>query len=447
MTGWAGPAVELGEAVELELHIPFQGFEIAFKVTVQHCPGIDDDPTGFAAEFTDLPQRAEELMRHFIEDLVRGKMASVEDTICRIDVPVTPISTKPDVNPNEEVPIKRWPIKTMVMSFLYITFGIFILGYAGMLLYTNLMRVEVKTAVVSAPLFTLNMPVAGQLQSVSLQKGSFVAKGDLIARIVNPALERKIEDARQKVVQAQDALLRSEQKAHVEQERMKLYQLVSETDFNISAARIEAHREALAAADSHFARVSKLVKQGHMAKSKLDEARNRQVLASSQLMEAELNHQQASAMRTASTRRHYNHKVFVVDLDLVELELSAARSALNAATARLDALVRQKNNQHIIAPADGQIVALFAAPEITIERNYPADDHRGVQRPLRHRVSDPEGHSQDRIVQTRDRLSCLHSANMSKARSPPLTEMPLRSIRMRTIINGKMKTNRRRRCR
>ena len=366
---WKGQEVAVGSDLSLELHIPFQGFEIAFaiKARVVRVEAVDI----FAAEFTELPERGEELMRHFIDDLIRGKMASVEDTICRIDVPVTPISTKPDVNPADEVPIKRWPIKTIIMTGIYIVFGLFVFIYAGLLLHSNLMRLEVETAVVSAPLLTVTMPVAGALQPVTFEKGQRVSKGDLIARISNPVLDTRIEEARLKVTQATDALLRMEQKAHVEAERMKLYQLVSETDFNIASARIEAHREALKAADAHFIRMQQLAEKGHVPQARLEEARQRQVQAASHLKEAELSHQQATAMRTAATRRHYNHKVFVVDLDMVELELSAARSALNAANARLDTLIRRKNNQLITAPTDGQIVALFAAPDIMIERNAP----------------------------------------------------------------------------
>ena len=367
---WNGPVIEMGETVKLDLHIPFQGFDITFAVQAR-IVRIERENEVFAAEFTELPQRAEELMRHFIDDLIRGKMASIEDTICRIDVPVTPISTKPDPNPTEEVPVKRWPIKTIVMSGLYITLGLFVFAYASLLLYSNIMRMEVKTAVVSAPLLTIKMPVAGQLEPVRYEKGQRVNKGDLLARITNPVLDVKIEEAKQKVRQATDALLRMEQKAHVEKERMKLYQLVSDTDYNIAAARIEAQREELKAADAHFVRISALAEKGHMAPAKVDEARHRQALAVSRLREAELNHQQASAMRSTSQRRHYNHKVFVVDLDLVELDLSAARSALTAATSRLDGLVRRKNNQIITAPTDGEIVAVFASPDIGLERNEP----------------------------------------------------------------------------
>lgn len=370
VSDWTSELPSVGDILALDLHLPFQGFDIAFGVEVS-VVRIGKNEGWFAAKFTELPERAADLMRHFIEDLVRGKMASVEDTICRIDIPVTPISTKPDVNPADEVPVRRWPVKTIVMSCFYIIFGLSVFAYAAMLLHSNIMRLEVESAVVSAPLLTVKMPVAGHLDPVAYEKGRVLRQGDLIAKITNPALDAKIEEAKLKVAQAGDALLRLEQKAHIEQERMKLYQLVSETDYNIALARKEARAEALAAADKHFLRMQRLAEKGHIANPRLEEANQRQIEASTRLMEAEQSLQQATAMMSASGRRHYNHKVFVVDLDMVELELSGARSALAVAKARLANLLRMKTNQVITAPADGLVVALFAAPHGIVERNAP----------------------------------------------------------------------------
>ena len=51
--------------------------------------------SSFAVEFTEIGERELELMHHFIEDLVRGAMSEVADSIQRIDVPITPVSTDP----------------------------------------------------------------------------------------------------------------------------------------------------------------------------------------------------------------------------------------------------------------------------------------------------------------------------------------------------------------
>ena len=80
----------------------------------------------------ELGEREAKLMQHFIEDIVRGSMSTIDDTIQRIDVPVTPASIKPDSSPTEEVPLRRWPVKTIAMSATYLAVGLAVFSYAGM---------------------------------------------------------------------------------------------------------------------------------------------------------------------------------------------------------------------------------------------------------------------------------------------------------------------------
>ncbi|WP_350335323.1 PilZ domain-containing protein [Coralliovum pocilloporae] len=370
IVSWTDELPENDQILPLTLHLPFQGFDIAFEVEAR-VVHIIDEQNSFAAEFLELPERARDLMTHFIDDLIRGKMASVEDTICRIDVPVTPISTQPDVNQQEETGLRRWPLKTIIMSAAYMVVGFFVFSYAAVLLYATAMKLEVKTAVVSAPLSTLRMPVDGRIIPVRYEVGLHLRKGDLIARISSPVIDARIEDARLQVRQARHALWQAEQKARIEKARMKLYQLVSETDLEVSIAKVKAQRKVLQAADTHFARMTELATSGYATKTELEDAVLRQAMAAAALKQAELEHSQAIAMKTISKRRHYNHKVFVADLDLVEVAVSQARSKLEIELAELSNLERQKAQTVIKAPNDGYVVAVFQPPDTAVDRNAP----------------------------------------------------------------------------
>jgi len=143
-----------GAALDLHLTLPFQGFDVAFDAKAEVVRN-DPDTGMFAVKFTELGERERALMSHFIEELVRGAMVDIEETINRIDVPVTPASLKPDPSPAREVPVRRWPVKTVVMTVLYILLGLVVFGYAGLLVYSNFYRLEVKTAVISAPVDVL----------------------------------------------------------------------------------------------------------------------------------------------------------------------------------------------------------------------------------------------------------------------------------------------------
>ncbi|MEP0940379.1 MAG: PilZ domain-containing protein, partial [Rhizobiaceae bacterium] len=182
------------DVIDLSLTLPFQGFDINFDVSAKVVRSNNEEGM-IACEFEELSERAHDLMNHFIDDLVRGSMATVEDTICRIDVPVTPISTKPDPNPTNEAPVRRIPVKTIVMSAIYCVVGLLAFGYLGILLYSGTMRMEVRSAVVSAPLATLKMPVDGIVRPIRFEMGALVRQGQEIARIENANFLGDLEDA------------------------------------------------------------------------------------------------------------------------------------------------------------------------------------------------------------------------------------------------------------
>jgi len=124
IAGWTGDSLCEGSEIACYFKLPFQGFDIAFNLSVQ-IVHVDEKLGQMAAQFVNLSDRQTELMSHFIEDLIRGAMSPVEDTILRIDSPVTPVSTNPDPSPSDQVPIKRWPTKLIVMSTLYVALRCF----------------------------------------------------------------------------------------------------------------------------------------------------------------------------------------------------------------------------------------------------------------------------------------------------------------------------------
>ncbi len=362
------PALESKHKLLIEL--PFQGFDISFDVEAV-VVRVAEAERVVAFEFDELSERAHDLMSHFIQDLIRGKMGTVEDAICRIDIPVTPISTEPDPNPTQGTTVRRWPVKSIVMSGLYLVLGFFVFGYLGILLYSNLMRLEVQSAVVSAPLQTLKMPVDGIIRPVRFLEGARVRKGEEIARIDNLRLAARISDAEIDYSDAREALWRAEQRYRIEKERLKLYQIINRTDRDIVVARIEARKSALQAADAHLERTRTLSQKGYATAAKLDEAVNRQTKAAAALREAELDLERTTAMDAVSGRRHYNHKEFVTDLDMMAIDVSEARSKLETSAMQLNALKAMQKRQVVRAPFDGRIVSLFQSGDSNVLRDEP----------------------------------------------------------------------------
>jgi len=359
---------DVGDTLSFVLELPFQGFDISFDVAGRIARTVPQEGT-IGVEFQELSERANDLMRHFIDDLIRGKMATVDDTICRIDIPVTPISTKPNPNASEEMPIGRWSLKTVMITTFYCMLAISIFGYVSLLLYTNTMRLEVSSAVVSAPLANIHIPVDGMLMPVRLEEDVLVEEGQTIARIVDSDIETTIADKSIELDQAKRQLARMEERYRIEANRMKLYQIVNRTDREISQAKVKASQEALSAADAQVIRLAQLHKKGLVAASKLDEAVKQQAMIAGRLRESELELERNTAMEAVSDRRYFNHKEFVTDLDMIALQVEEANAQVIALSQQLEKLDDRKASMIIRAPFDGRIVSVKQSGKVMVFRN------------------------------------------------------------------------------
>ncbi len=368
--GVIGDLPEVDQEFAVLIELPFQGFDIKFEAETR-VVRIADRTNSVCVEFVSLDERSRDLMKHFIEDLIRGKMATIDDTICRIDVPVTPISTQPDPNPKEEMAVHRWPIKTIVMSGVYAVLGLCIFGYLSILIYSSFTQLEVSTAVVSAPVQVMRMPVDGIYRPVGYAEGASVRAGEPLARIEDARLQAKISEAASHVAQAQDRLWRAEQTFELESERIKLYQVISQVDKDMAAAQVTARTEALRAADAHLQRMKTLWDRGFSTNAQLDDAKARQSLAAARLREAELSLEQTTVMNEVAGRRHYNHKEFVSDLDMLLIEVDERRSDLQAARQKLETLEAMKDELIVRAPFDGRIVRLLQTGAVSVLRDEP----------------------------------------------------------------------------
>ena len=236
----------LGAKFTLKISLPFQGYDIQFDAVVRVLR-FDKKARLAGLEFVDLPQRSSDLLAYFSEDLIRGHMGTFEESICRIDIPVTPISTQPSTSHISETPIRRLPFKTIFMTLLYVFFGMAIFGYLGLLLYSNFFQLEVKTSVISTEMRTLKIPVDGIVNATHLKIGVQFERGQKLFSYEDISLEKEIIVANREIKQAQKNLWRAKKRHQIESERMSHYQIIESADKDIVEARLFALRIALAA--------------------------------------------------------------------------------------------------------------------------------------------------------------------------------------------------------
>ncbi|MBL4800645.1 MAG: hypothetical protein JKY45_02055 [Emcibacter sp.] len=206
---------------------------------------------------------------------------------------------------------------------------------------------------------------------INYEVGATVKAGDEILRINDLKLERQINSVKLKVESAQKAIWHMKQKHKIEVERMVLYRIVNRTDKNISEARLSSRREALSAADAHIIRIAKLKKSGIATTAQYELARKSQMQAASAVREAELLLEKNVAMDAAAVRRHYNHKEFTTDLDMLALDLEMAYSRLAMEVKNLEQLDRIKEQMVLRAPFDGRILNFYQTAYSRASRNDP----------------------------------------------------------------------------
>jgi len=214
---YEGPG-EPGDVLPCTLHLPFQGFGISFGCDVTIVRRTDGGSIG--VHFEGLGEREEEIMRHFVDDLVRGSMVSAADTIMRIDTPVTPVPTTPEEDLDNGKPLRRWTVKALAMSTFYSIAGVGVIGYAVLALYANFWRLEVDAAVVSAPVQEIVATADGRLNAAEAQVGTLVTAGAPLFEIQDAGLQEEVDRAEIAVDRAAAEL--QAKRAELEAERARL---------------------------------------------------------------------------------------------------------------------------------------------------------------------------------------------------------------------------------
>jgi len=364
----ADPDFDHGIEYPVLCTLPFQGFDITFEAqaaVVWNSRG--NRQAGF--RFHQLGDRETALMQHFVEDLVRGKMTDVQDTILRIDTPVTPVPTTPDPNPIQVVPVRRWPIKQIMMTFFYLLLGMAVFGYVGVFAYASLFRLEVSSAVVSAERARLNAPVSGQVVSLPHAVGATIAAGSAIAHIRNDTLEKEVGKAELSLMQAKAEL--SEHKGYLaaEAEREQGYRLVAENKLRKARAELRKLQTAVETSKDRLARYEELFARGYLKKDILSDAQlaqadaaaalEQQILTLAELKELQQNEGAALLYAGSGFAGAKSERIAEVARWQEEVDFRT----------RLLAELRQKHSETaLLAPFDGHIADIAVHPGATLQQ-------------------------------------------------------------------------------
>ncbi|MBI1383296.1 MAG: HlyD family efflux transporter periplasmic adaptor subunit [Rhizobiales bacterium] len=354
--GFRGPLPRLGTVLKLDLCLPFQGFDIVFEAEGE-VVRLHEGEQFFAVQFTELGERARELMQHFITEILRGSMVAVEDTIQRIDVPVTPVPTKPEAAPAVE---EAGPsLRTLAWSGAYLALGLAVFLYVALLVYSNVFRLEVPTAVVAAPIESVRAQFEGRVIHGDVQPGQPVAAGDVLLHVADNELEKSIDLAEIKIREQEARLAFLKRRQSEELSRMEGLATVTLKSLEQIKTEVERLTREAEIAERRHQRLSGLLAKGFTTSDRIESAERefmaaRQTLASRRL-------ELAARMQIAESgigRRHYTGENIVGEIGEIEAEVDLVSEGVRLARSQYEALLKHRARLAVRAPFDGVVLEL-----------------------------------------------------------------------------------------
>lgn len=348
--------------------LPFQGFNITLKADAEVVRVCED--TGEAAlRFVQLGERETALMQHFVEDLVRGKMTDVDDTIVRIDTPVTPVPTKPDPNPAQDIPVRRWPVKQIVMTLFYLALGALVFGYVGVYAFATLFRLEVQSAVVSAERVQITAPVTGLVSDAPSGKGQKVSAGGRLAVMENTGLTDAFRKARSTLASTSAEIAETEVLLAEERRRSEGYALVARNNVRQAESQLAGLELAKENARLKLERLQKLAKKGLALADDVEAAELSLKSVISNLERKKIHIQELKELIAGGdTVRLFTGNAFAGRLGEMEAKVARLKSEQEYQRALVSELADSSTRHGVLAPFDGRIVETSARTGGTVKQ-------------------------------------------------------------------------------
>ena len=358
------PALE--DEIPCSISLPFQGFNVSFDAMVKIVRS-DAGEDIVATTFTVLGDREKGILTHFVDELVRGVMVPLEDTIQRIDTPVTPVATTPDPNPTESIPVNRLPIKTIITTIVYFGLGLVVLAYAGLMIFGNFFRIEIETAVLSSPVQVVAAPEAAQVASVDVQNGALVEKGQTLISLISPDLQKDIDEAELKIRDREFELIRAQGMLDAEKEKLEIYEVISRRNIEKLNTEISSLERAYAAAKTDEQRKRELLDEGWSTSKDVDRAAVDAAMLASQLETARSERDQAQLLLNKyGGVNYFDGNELVSNLTSLEVAKEYAVNNVELAKAKKASLVAYKDSLSIRAPFAGRVKDVSAIEGMSV---------------------------------------------------------------------------------
>jgi multidrug resistance efflux pump len=274
------------------------------------------------------------------------------------------------------MPVRRMPVKALVMSAIYGVIGLVVFGYTALLSYSNFFRMEVQTAVISAPVETVAAQADGTVKWGDIKPGDPVKAGDVIVQLVDNQLQREL-DLAEIAVQEKKAKLGSLKQRHLDElEKIRGYATVEMKNIRQTKLELDALAEKLLYAERAEARIKSLHAKGFATDAKLEEATKQVITLRKEL---EVRRIELAARLELSEqnvgKRMYTGNETIGSGDLnqgriaeIEADIRLAEHEIMLAQQRYISNLAYRDRQAVRAPFDGTVLELPRLNNASVRR-------------------------------------------------------------------------------
>ncbi len=356
-------ACEPGEIPEhwtgrVTLILPFQEVDVTFVIRVRST-WSRNGRAGFV--FEELPPRIKRILKTYVEGSIEGRLGEAEGVISRIDGLELPMDVE---TPYTDVEKQRFKRRFYLRSLLYWLAGLALIAAIGVVFFYNLTQTTSIRAIVSMPLVNVDAPADGRLESLGVQEGQRVTKGQVLFSLENGELTRNVERQERAIATAEKE--RSEVEAAIASE------IKAQALYRASAAqtlaRLEAQRDAVRAqmtfSRAEYERAQRLFSSGSVSQSYMDERlktyesyANEERALSEQIRMARVNKESSDQGKFMGSNGavHGELDVLRAQLDVKDARVREAQAALRQSLGKLE-------ETKVVSPADGETFAIKQTP-------------------------------------------------------------------------------------
>ena len=361
----ASTAFAVGQQLALRITLPFQGFDIGFdaagivKLTdaTRHCAVVG---------FQDLGLREQELLSHFIEQLIRGNMTAVDETIQRLDAPLATAAMVGAAAPSAahvSAHLTKGPMRTLAMTGLYAVAGVAAFGYLASLAYTNLYWLEAQTSAISAPVENLVSLGDGMISWGIFKPGDTVKAGDVVLRLADNTLEREIEQAEIAVREKENKLAFLARRFENEKVRLGAIAGLSNLKNARTSAEFDGLQAKLRAAERELRQLP-FTAAGPLAQVRQRVVALKQAIA---VKDLEINGRATLARENPGSHEIIGQSV-IGDVDNLAAQIELAEADITIASRRHQSYLNQRERLALRAPFDGVLRQLPHADSATVRK-------------------------------------------------------------------------------